>query len=455
MASKRRYPAAALALLLAAAACGAPSPLPAAEKDQPAPAAALEAIRASAHPLTGGANDYDDVVAAIGDAHRVLLGESTHGTHEYYRERARISSRLIREKGFNAVAIEGDWSPVWRLNLYVRGLGKDKSADEALAGFTGFPKWMWGNAEFRDFVESLRAYNLSTVAIQRVGLYGFDVYDFFGAADNLRRYMAGTGTLPAPLRALSRCLSPFNRDPHAYGSAARIPGVSCRKQAEAALAEVQKRPIPADPEAAEHHFAALMSAHSVVAAEEYFRTVYAGSMAWNARDTRMAQNVESIAAHVGRVSGKPAKLLIWSHNSHSGDARATSAANRGELNLGQLMRQRHGTHAFLTGLFTDRGTVLATSEWDRPGRAVDLRPSLPASFGALFREAKIPAYSMVLRGNIALASALAGPRLQRAVGVVYKPSTERQSHYFEADLPRQFDAAIFFETTKAVTPLRR
>ena len=462
MASKLTFSAGALSLLLMAAACGARSPLPSPEQNSAGPAAAVAApggaaatIRAAARPVTGAAGDYDDLLAGIGDAHRVLLGESTHGTHEYYRDRARISERLIREKGFNAIAIEGDWSAVWRVNQYVRGLGKDTSAEAALAGFTNFPRWMWGNAEFRDFVERLRAYNLTLQPAQRVGLYGMDVYDMFQAMETVRQYLRPS---PAPLARVHRhyrCFAPYDGDTHAYGSAVRIPGVSCQEEAQAAFAEVEKLPAPADPAAAERHFAALMSAHSVVAAEEYFRTVYAGSLAWNVRDQRMARNVESIAAYVGRLSGRPGKVVMWSHNTHSGDARATFAANRGELNLGQLMRQRHGEDAFLTGFFSYTGTVLAAPEWDAPGRVYDMRAALPGSYSALFREAGLPAFSMVLRGNAALSRAVAGPMLERAIGVVYLPSSERQSHYFTAELPEQFDAGVFFETSKAVTPIRR
>ncbi|MDQ4086918.1 MAG: erythromycin esterase family protein, partial [Pseudomonadota bacterium] len=182
--------------------------------------------------------------------------------------------------------------------------------------------------------------------------------------------------------------------------------------------------------------------------------LYAGSLAWNVRDTRMAENVEEIAAHVEALTGRPGKVVMWSHNTHSGDARATFAANRGELNLGQLMRQRHGDGAFLVGFFSHSGTVFAAPEWDAPGRRYDMRPALAGSYAALFHQTGLPAFSLLIRGNAPVTQALRGPMLERAIGVIYAPETERLSHYFEARLAEQFDAIIYFDRTTALTPLR-
>jgi erythromycin esterase-like protein len=426
-------------------------------KDAPAPGTkgAATLLAAAARPVTGGAEDYRDVVAAAGAAHRVLLGESTHGTHEFYRERGRISEMLIRDHGFNAVAVEGDWSPIRRLNDYVRGLGDDRSADQAMGGLTGFPRWMWRNAEFRNFVERLRLLNMARPAAERVGLYGMDVYDLFGAADAVTAYLRSASPAAAKqVEAQYRCFRRHSPNAHAYGEATRS-GRTCQRQAETVVALVRKLPRPREPEAAERHFAAVRSAASVAAAEAYFRTVYAGSLAWNVRDERMAQNVEEIAEHLQALSGRPGKVVMWSHNTHSGDARATFAANRGELNLGQLMRQRHGEDAFLLGFFSHGGTVLAASEWDQPGRVYDMRPALSGSYSALFRSVGSPAFSLLLRGKPDVQRSLRGPMLERAIGVVYQPHSERMSHYFEASLADQFDAAVYFDTSKAVTPLGR
>jgi erythromycin esterase-like protein len=429
------------------------------DSDKPASGASapsIAALKAAARPIVGTAGDYSDILAATVGARRILLGESTHGSHEYYRERARLTERLIREQGVNGVAIEGDWSAAQRVNLYVRGLGSDRSAAQALRGFTNFPTWMWGNEDFRDFVERLRALNLERPPTQRVGLYGMDVYDLFDAAEAVQDYLK----IAAPDAAQRanrhyRCFARYGRDKWAYGTATRDPRRSCRAQAEAVLADVHRLPRPTDPVAAEARFAALRSAASVAAAEEYFRTAAVGSLAWNVRDRHMADNVDEIADHVEALSGRPGKLVLWSHNTHSGDARATFAAERGELNLGQLMRQRHGPAAFLVGFFSHSGSVFAAPEWDARGRRYDMRPALPGSYSALFHETRLPAFSLLIRGNRALSPILSGPMLERAIGVVYLPASERTAHYFEARLAGQFDAAVYFDRTTAVTPLAR
>ncbi|MDP8912083.1 MAG: erythromycin esterase family protein [Pseudomonadota bacterium] len=406
-------------------------------------------------PISGDATDHDTIVQAAQGARFVLLGESTHGTHEYYRERGRISDRLIRELGFGAVAIEGDWSATYRVNRYVRGLGPEKTAEQALAGYRNFPQWMWRNVEFRDFIDRLRTWNMGQPEERRVGVYGMDVYDLFDAADAVVAYLARVNTAAAArARREYRCFGPYRRDTHAYGAAARRAAQSCREEAAAVVAEMARIPRPGAPVEAEQHFAAIRSAASVAAGEEYFRTVYAGSLAWNVRDQHMARNVEEIAEHVARQSGRPGKVVVWGHNTHVGDARATFAAKRGELNLGQLMRQRHRDAAFLVGFFTYTGQVMAAPEWDMPGRVYDVRPALPGSYSDVFHQSGVPAFSLLLRGNKDLARRFGEPRLERAIGVVYLPQTERQSHYFEARISDQFDAIIFFDRTRAVTPLR-
>ena len=448
-----------LAALLVAGAC-APAGQSAAAGDarNGAPAALSEqarALAAAAVPLTGSPGDYAKLMPAMAGARFVLLGESTHGTHEYYRERARISEQLIRQHGFGAIAIEGDWTPTLRVNHYVRGLGRDTSAVQALSGYTRFPRWMWRNAEFRDLVERVRAHNLTLPAERRVGIYGMDVYDLDEAADAVVAHLRQVDPAAAArAQRQYRCFAPYRGDTHAYGEAARRPARSCQEEAAAAQAEVARLARPSDAAAAEAHFAAVRSAASVVAAEEYFRTVYAGSMAWNVRDQRMSQNVHAIADHVGALSGTPGKVVIWSHNTHSGDARATFAANRGELNLGQLLRQRHGNGAFLLGFFGYTGMVMAAPDWDQPNRVYDMRPALPGSYSALFHQVGVPNFSLLLRGNAELSRQLGGTMLERAIGVIYRPETERQSHYFEARLAEQFDAAIFFDRSSAVRPLR-
>jgi len=419
-------------------------------------AEAAAIVAAAAEPIAGSERDYAQLLAAAATRRRVLLGESTHGTHEYYRERARISERLIRDHGVRAVAIEGDWGPTWRVNLYVRGLGSDRSAAEAMEGYRNFPRWMWRNAEFRGFIDRVRAINLTRPPADRAGIYGMDVYDLFDAADAVVAHLQRVDPAAAArVRGHYRCFARYRRDIDAYARAMRQPGRSCERQAQAAVEEVSRLPAAAQPEAAERRFGAVGAAVSVASAEAYFRTAATGSYSWNVRDEQMARNVDDIAAHVQALSRREGKVVAWAHNSHVGDARATSAAARGELNLGQLMRQRHGERAMLVGFFTRDGTVIAAPQWDAPGRRYSVRPALPGSHSALFGQTGLSAFSLMLSRGSPQASALARPMLQRAIGVIYRPERERQSHYFQARLAEQFDAAIFFATTRAVEPLSR
>jgi erythromycin esterase-like protein len=413
-------------------------------------------IAASARPISGAGGDYADIIAAAGDTRRVLLGESTHGTREYYRERGRITERLAAEHGFNAVTIEGDATPTFRLNLYVRGLGEDRSAAQALEGFSGrFPRWMWRNAEFREFAERLRTLNMSRPLAQRVGIYGMDVYDLYDAADWVVRYVQPRDAAAASrIRALYACFAPYDRDTGAYGQAMVRRTDTCRDEAEAAAAEVARLPQPTDPEQAEYHFGAKRAAASVVSAEAYFRISYGGGEnSWNVRDRGMEATVEAVAAHAAAQSGQTGKTVSWSHNTHTGNAAATSSALSGELNLGQLMRARHGNAALLVGFFSHTGTVFAAPQWGAEGRVYDMRTSAEGGHENLFRQAGLPAFSLLLRDNAAVTTALRPSMPQRAIGVIYLPQTEAQSHYLQARLSEQFDAVVFFERSDAVTPL--
>jgi erythromycin esterase-like protein len=419
---------------------------------QRAPAAATAAL--PHHLLTGAPADYDPLLAAVGNSRFVLLGESTHGTSEFYTERARITERLVREQGALAVAIEGDWPDADRLSLYVRGFGPDRSAAEALSDFERFPRWTWRNAEFGGFVERLRAYNLTQPPARRVGVYGMDVQNLSEGQDAAVRWLARHDP-PAAVRARAqyRCFAPYGGEGSRYGEAARRPARACERQAAAVLAEFRDRPRPADPEAAESLFSARRSAANVVAAEAYFRAAYAGAYSWNVRDRGMADAVTEIAAHAESLAGGPGKVVVWAHNTHVGDARSTEMSRRGELNLGQLLRERHGPDAFLVGFLTHSGTVYAAPEWGAGGSVHRLRPALPESFAGLLHQRGLQR-ALLLTRDPGVAVALAGPRLERAVGVVYQPGSERLSHYFEARLARQFDAVVYLDRTRAVTPLR-
>jgi erythromycin esterase-like protein len=449
-------------LALLASCSPLPRPTPqrsSAEPADTAPSGEMAAIRAAAHRLDGGARDYDPLLAITGDASFVLLGEATHGTEEFYRERARITRRLVEEQGFTAMAIEGDWPDAERVNRYVRGMGNDRSATEALSGFTRFPEWMWPNAPTRDLIEWLRGYNAGKPAEAQVGFYGMDLYSLTESVDAIVRTLETIDPVAArSTRQRLRCFQAYRDRPEAYGEAAASrESRSCRYEAAALLTDLQRRfaaaPRPSDPAQAEARFSVLQNARVVQSAEEYYRMSFVGGISpWNLRDRHMAELLDALTAHL-QAGGRTPKVVAWAHNTHMGDARVTEPGEQGEWNVGQLMRQRVHERAVLVGFTTYTGTVLAAREWGGRAELRPLRPALAGSYGALFHDTGIGDFLLVFRGDEALQSALERPRLERAVGVLYLSETERASHYFQASLSRQFDAVIHIDTTHAVAPL--
>ena len=425
---------------------------------QPAGSAAnattIELIRAAARPLTGAASEYDELFALIGNARFLLLGEQTHGTREFYEERARISRRLIEEKNFRIIALEADWPDAARVNRYINGAGTDKTADEALSSFTRFPTWMWRNEEMREFVEWLRAYNQSRSPEDRVQVFGMDVYSGFASAQDVVSYLERVDTAAArEARERYSCFGKY-RSAEEYAVAVlgnRTP--SCASQVSEQLTEMQQR---ANARGGNHDpdlLAALQSARVVRNAEEYYRLAHqSGIASWNLRDRHMADVVDAASAWNARAS-RSDRVIAWAHNSHMGDARMTERSESGELNLGQLMRQRHPSETRIIGFTTYEGTVMAASDWGERGRAQPLRPAIRDSYAGLFHAVAIPAFYLPVMEDSEVARALSTRRLQRAVGVVYAPQSEMQSHYFEAQLGQQFDAVLHFDRTRAVRPL--
>jgi erythromycin esterase-like protein len=421
-----------------------------------------DAIRREAHPLTGDPRDYDALLARIGDARIVLLGEATHGTHEFYRERTRITQRLVRELGFTVVAIEGDWPDALRVHRWVRGRGRDRDAEEALRGFTRFPTWMWRNADVLDLVGWLRAHNEARHGTaRRVGFYGLDLYSLVASTSAVVDYLEAHDPAAAE-RARDRyaCLEPFSGDSVRYGEAV-LHGVSepCRRGVIAELVELRRSAgelLRRDgPLAEDEQFFAEQNAAVVADAEEYYRTMFsdrAGS--WNLRDRHMADTLDHLLAHLDRHGGT-SRAVVWAHNSHLGDARATDMAARGELNIGQLMRERHGRDVVGVGFTTYAGTVTAAPEWGAPARRRRLRRARPDSLEGLLHTAGQDAFLLCPLDAGESGRALADPRLERAVGVVYRPETERASHLFAASAARQFDALVHVDRTRAVEPLER
>jgi erythromycin esterase-like protein len=411
-----------------------------------------------AEPLSGGADDYDGLLALIGDARLVLIGEASHGTHEFYRERARITRRLIEERGFTAVAVEADWPDAYRVNRYARGAPDDADAEEALRGFRRFPTWMWRNAEVLDFVGWLRAHNERAGPDGGAGFYGLDLYSLYASVAEVISYLERVDPRGAELaRERYACFEQFGGE-QTYGHAVAL-GISdsCRRQVVTQLTELQRRAdayLRRDGLAAEdEQFYAEQNARLVASAEEYYRSMFADrTSSWNLRDRHMADTLERLLAHLSR-HGEPARVVVWEHNSHIGDARMTEMSRRGELNLGQLARERWPEDAALVGLTTYSGTVTAASAWDAEAERKRVRPALPGSYEALFHEVGEPRFLVDLTSK--WVDELAGPRLERAIGVIYRPETERASHYFSARLAGQFDALIHIDETRAVEPLER
>jgi erythromycin esterase-like protein len=415
-------------------------------------------LRRAVRPLTGALDDYDPVLERIGDLPLVLIGEASHGTHEFYRERAVLTKRLIVERGFDAVAVEADWPDAYRVNRYVRGESSDTDAEEALRGFERFPTWMWRNADVLDFVGWLRAHNDRAGTERKVGFYGLDLYSLHASIDAVLSYLDRVDP-GAAMKARRRYRCFDHADPQDYAYAAEL-GLrqSCEDEAVAQLMDLRKsaaRYARSDgAKARDDFFFAEQNARLVRNAEEYYRGMFRGNvLSWNLRDRHMVETLEALIGHLSSAS-HPGKIVVWAHNSHLGDARSTEMGVRGEWNVGQLTRERHGSQVYLLGFSTYDGTVTAASEWHGATQRKAVRPALEASYEALFHRVGLPRFYLPLGDENAVAS-LQDPRLERAIGVIYLPESERQSHYFHAALPEQFDGLIHIDRTRAVEPLEK
>src|SRR5256885_164773 len=402
--------------------------------------------------------DLEPLRAAAGQRQIVLIGEASHGTHEFYEIRAQLTKRLIGEDGFTSIAIEADWPDALRVHRYVQGSSGDPSAPTALADFKRFPQWMWRNTVIVEFVEWLREWNRAHDRAQ-VGFYGMDLYSLHASIAEVLRYLDETDPAAAQ-RARQRysCFEDFG-DPQLYGYAAGTGATEpCEDAVVAQLMELRKRAgeiVRHDgKQAGAEFFYAEQNARLIANAERYYRSMFKGrASSWNLRDQHMAGTIQSLLTHLD--SGH-SKIAVWAHNSHLGDARATEMSERGELNVGQLMREKFGNDVFLIGFTTYTGTVTAADDWDQPAQRKRVRPGLRGSYEELFHATGIPWFWLDLRSKIAKATeTLSGPLLERAIGVIYRPETERWSHYFSAKIDEQFDAVIHLDETKALTPLER
>jgi erythromycin esterase-like protein len=425
----------------------------------------LPALARCAHPVLGHDHDYDGLLDLVGDRRFVLIGESTHGSQEFYRERARITQRLITECGFNVVALEADWPDAARVRRYTLGRSDDASADEALSDFRRFPAWMWRNTEMVGFVEWLRDHNMTRRhEAEQVQLFGLDLYSLRASIEAVIDYLDTVDPVEAR-RARERysCFDHVGAEGQAYGYALAFEGAApCEDEVVAQLVVLRRNSaayLGADgPHADDDLFTAEVNAMVVRNAEEYYQQMYrAETSSWNLRDRHMAATLDAIAHHVDRRLGAGqhrAKVVVWEHNSHVGDARATAMGARGELTVGQLARQRYGRECLLIGLTTFDGSVTAASAWGSRAERWRVSPALTNSHEALLHQVGLPAF-WVSTSEPVVANELRTPRLERAIGVVYRPHTERQSHYFPARLADQFDVVLHLDRTSALEPLER
>ena len=394
--------------------------------------------------------DLEPLIERIGNARVVLIGEATHGTSEFYRMRARITQRLIESKGFGIVAAEADWPDAARIDYYVR---HREAPPSSWTAFSRFPTWMWRNEETRGFVDWLHAHNARRDESARVAFYGLDLYSLYTSIKAVISYLESVDPdLATTARERYGCLSPWEADPAAYGRAAlRGSYRNCERAVTHILTEMLERRQELMLSDSHRFFDAAQNARLVTRAEQYYRVMYYGSRAsWNLRDSHMFETLQNILDHHGRQ----AKAVIWAHNSHIGDASATEMGRRGEHNIGQLCRAHFGNECYSIGFGTNDGTVAAASGWDEAMQVMAVRPAHPQSYERLFHMTNTPGLMLPLhRKTLELRERLSAPRLERAIGVIYRPESELASHYFEAVLPNQFDEYIWIDRTSAVRPL--
>lgn len=422
----------------------------------------IEGLNGKIVPLKSQEENYDSVIKQIGNARIVMLGEASHGTHEFYQARIKISERLIKEQGFMAIAIEGDWPDAHCVHRYLQGEGDAGQSEQSLSSFQRFPTWMWCNTTLPPFLHWLRQYNDHLPAAQKIGFYGLDLYSLNSSMHAVINFLMKIDP-EAAQRAKQRyaCFDHLNQEPEMYGYLVKA-GIkkTCLQEAVGQLIELQHRAfeyLHRNGMAAEdEYFFATQNARLVKNAENYYRSMLEGRVStWNIRDSHMAETVNVLADHLETRFKRPAKVIIWAHNSHVGDARATEMGERKEFNLGQLVREEYNQHAYSLGFSTYEGTVMAASDWGKTGEKKQINPGMPGSFEELFHLLTHKNFFLNLLDTDKLEHYLNIPRLQRAIGVVYLPETERWSHYFFTHLPYQFDGIIHFDRTSALHPIRQ
>ncbi len=417
----------------------------------------IASARAAAERFHAASREHGALLERLGSPSVTLIGEASHGTQDFYHLRASITKYQIEHHGLDAIAVEADWPDAYRVNRFVRGEGGDGDANGALSGFERFPSWMWRNTEVLSFVRWLREWN-DRHPKRKVGFYGLDLYSLSTSIQAVITYLDKVDP-DAARRARDRyaCFDHFAGDTHAYGYAVSA-GITepCERDVVQQLAELRKRAgeyASRDGDLAEdEYFFAEQNARLAANAEEYYRAMFRGRhSSWNIRDTHMADTFDALMAFLGQRNGVKPRIAVWAHNSHLGDARATEMGERGELNLGQLLRERHGAHVKSIGFTTYDGTVTAASDWDGVAERKVVRPALDGSIEGLLHDVGIPQFSLHLDDQ--RLAGFATPLLERAIGVIYRPQTERQSHYFQARVTEQFDALIHVDRSTALVPL--
>lgn len=419
----------------------------------------IDILNADIEPLAEGKNKYDKLLQDIGDARYVLIGEATHGTHEFYQARAEITQQLILKKNFMAVTIEGDWPDAYQIHRYLQGQGDKNNYEFALNGFKRFPQWMWRNQTIVPFLQWLRTHN-DNLQNNKIGFYGLDLYSLNLSMQAVIDYLNKVDP-EAAQRARHRyaCFDHLGIDPQTYGYLASE-GIKkpCTQETIQQLLELQHKAFAYVREnglSEEEFFYATQNARVVKDAEKYYRSMFESrDQSWNVRDTHMLETLNVISDYLEDRFKQPAKVVVWAHNSHVGDARATEMSDRGEINIGQLAREHHGIKdTYLIGFSTYQGTVTAAYDWGQPPELKIVNQGMKGSYEELFHQLKNKNFILDLNRYKEIDHYLHIPRLQRAIGVIYRPETERMSHYYFTRLPYQFDSIIHIDETTAVQPL--
>ena len=425
----------------------------AASNHQPARELSLpECIAQAAEPLPDPDEDghFGEWFDRFADRRVVLLGEASHGTHEFYAARAAITRRLVERHGFTIVAVEADWPDAAAIDRYIRHRPHRPGLEPP---FQRFPTWMWRNTVIDRLTHDLRALNAGREPDAMAGFYGLDIYNMSGSIAAVIAYLDEHDPEAAAVaRQRYGCLTPWQAEPATYGRAALSRGYAeCEGQVIAQCRDLLERAL--GDHDGEGMFGAAMNARLVASAERYYRIMYyGGAESWNLRDEHMADTLDHLLEH----GGPSAKAVVWAHNSHIGDARATEMGSvRAEHNIGQLVRERWGDQCALIGFGTHTGTVTAADDWDSPRQTKRVLPSRADSYERQCHDSGVPRFLLDLRAgkHEALRRRLSEPRLERFIGVIYRPETERWSHYSEAVLPEQFDAYVWFDETRALESL--